>query len=309
MSALTQHLEDYLTLRRSLGHELADSRRLLPRFLAYLEAAGLQTITVDAALTWVQLPEADAASSVWMRRMTAVRGFARYMSGLDPATEVPPLGLVTFRPRWRRPFIYSADDVAALIAGVPMVASTPLRVATFQTMLGFLAATGMRVGEVISLERGHIDWVEGVVEVRDAKFRKSREIPLHPTTTEALAAYAETRDHHVPRPTSPTFFITSKGTRVLYPEFGRTFRELLTATGVGAASPVRPRIHDFRHSFAVNTLTRWYRQGADVGALLPRLSTYLGHLAPSYTYWYLSAAPELLGLAATRLDKDKEASR
>lgn len=305
MSAFAGHLKDYLSLRRSLGHELADARRLLPRFVAYLEDAGAQTITVDAALAWVQLPDADPSSSVWVRRMTAVRGFARHMSGLDPATEIPPLGLVTFRPRWRPPFIYSAADVEALLAAVPSIIPTPLRAATFRTMIGLLAATGMRVGEVIALDRTHINWAEGIVEVRASKFNKSRELPLHPTTVGALAAYAETRDRHVPHPESRTFFITGKGTPVIYADFGDKFRALVTAAGVGAGSPVRPRIHDFRHSFAVHTLVRWHRDGADVGALLPRLSTYLGHLTPDYTYWYLSAAPELLALAAHRLEKAK----
>jgi integrase/recombinase XerD len=305
MSALAQHLEEYLALRRALGHELAEARRLLPRFLTHLDAIGAQTITVEAALGWVQLRDADPSSSVWLRRMTAVRGFARHMSGIDPATQVPPLGLVTFRQRWRPPFIYAPTDVEALLAEVPLVIPTPLRCATFQTMIGLLAATGMRVSEVIALERSHIDWDDGVLRVLASKFGKSREIPLHPTVVGALAAYAQTRDRYVPRPTSPTFLVSGKGTPIIYANFGARFRDLVTASGVGAGSPVRPRIHDLRHSFAVHTLVRWYRDGADVGALLPRLSTYLGHLTPGYTYWYLSAAPELLSLAATRLEKTR----
>lgn len=302
MSALAGHAEEYLRLRRSLGHELADAVRLLPRFVAHLESVGTSTITTEVALSWVQRPDADPASSVWHRRMTVVRGFARHMSGIDPNTEVPPLGLVTFRPRWRPPFIYSADDVGALMAEVPQLIPTPLRAATFQSMIGLLAVTGMRVGETIRLERSDVDWVEGVVVVKASKFNKSRELPLDPTAVDALASYAEIRDRYVKNPTSSTFFISKKGTPVIYTDFGTKFRDLLTASGVGADSPVRPRIHDLRHSFAVHTLVRWYRAGEDVGALLPRLSTYMGHLAPGYTYWYLSAAPELLALAAGRLE-------
>jgi integrase/recombinase XerD len=235
--------------------------------------------------------------------MTAVRGFARYMSGIDPANEVPPLGLVSFRRRWRPPFIYSEADVVALLAEVPRLIPTPLRAATFQTMIGLLAATGMRVGEAIALRRADIDWAEGVIVVRGAKFNKSRELPCDPTTIEALGAYAELRERLVPVPSSPTFFLSRKGTPVIYTDFGERFRQLVRASGVGTGSPFPARVHDLRHAFAVNTLIRWYRHGENVGALLPRLSTYLGHLTPGYTYWYLSAAPELLELAAARLEK------
>lgn len=305
MSGFAQHVDEYLRLRRALGHELADAARLLPRFVTYLDSIGATTITVEVALAWVQRPDTDPSSSVWRSRMTAVRGFARHMSGIDPATEIPPLGLVTFRPSWRPPFIYSSADVVALMAAVPRLIPTPLRAATFRTMIGLLSATGMRVGEAIALNRSDVDWAHGVLVVRASKFNKSREIPVDPTTVYALASYAKCRDRYVSHPESPTFFITSKGTPVIYPDFGAKFRELVTASGVGARSPVRPRIHDLRHSFAVHTLVRWYRAGEDVGTLLPRLSTYLGHLTPGYTYWYLSAAPELLALAAARLQKAK----
>jgi integrase len=302
MSAFAQHLEDYLRLRRALGHQLADSHRLLPRFVTYLDAIDASTITVEVALAWVQQPDAVPSSSVWRRRMTAVRGFARHMSGIDPATEVP-LGLVTFQQRWRPPFIYSDSDVVALMAAVPRLIPTPLRAATFRTMIGVLAATGMRVGEAIALRRADTDLAEGVITVRNTKFDKSRELPIEATTVEALGAYASIRDRLVPTPSSPTFFVSGKGTPIIYTDFGVKFRRLVRASEVGAASPLPARIHDLRHSFAVKTLIRWYRDGEDVGALLPRLSTYLGHLSPGYTYWYLSAAPELLELAATRLEK------
>jgi integrase len=309
MSGLAEHAEQYLRLRNALGHELADAARLLPRFVAYLDRIGATTITVDAALAWVQRPDADPASSVWFRRMAVARGFARHMSGIDPAAEVPPMGLVTFRARWRPPFIYSADDIEALMAAVPRLIPTPLRAATYTSIIGLLSSTGMRVGEAIRLQRSDIDWGERVLVVRSSKFNKSREIPVDATTTDALATYAAVRDRHVPNPRASTFFISMTGNPVIYTDFGTTFRKLLSACEVGANSPTRPRIHDMRHSFAVHTLVRWYRDGEDVGALLPRLSTYLGHIAPGYTYWYLSAAPELLALAAGRLETAEGARR
>ena len=290
-------------LRRALGHQLTGAARLLPDFVAHLEAIGASTITLESALAWVQRPDADPSSSVWMRRMTAVRGFARHMSGLDPTTEIPPLGLVTFRQRWRPPFIYSEADVLTLMAVVSQLTPTPLRAATFQTMTGLLAATGMRVGESIALLRSDIDWVDAVLVVRGSKFNKSREMPLAPSTVDALATYAALRDGLVPELLSPTFFVSDKGTAVIYGDFATKFREVVRVSGVGADSAHRPRIHDLRHTFAVNALVRWHRAGENVGALLPRLSTYLGHLTPISTYWYLSAVPELLALAVARLER------
>jgi integrase/recombinase XerD len=308
-SDFARHAEDYLRLRRALGHDLADAARLLPRFVAHLDAVGASTITTAVAMDWVRRPDADPNSSVWMRRMIVVRGFARHMSGIDPATEVPPLGLVTYRQRWRPPFIYSDTDVEALMNAVPRLVPTPLRAATFQTMIGLLAATGIRVGEAIALNRDDIDWADGVLVVRASKFNKTREVLLDPTAVGALRSYARIRDRHVPHPSSRTFFVSGNGTPVIYGVFGTMFRKLLVASGVGAGSAVRPRVHDLRHSFAVHTLVRWYRDGEDVAVLLPRLSTYLGHRTPVYTYWYLSAAPELLALAANRLANPQEARR
>ena len=150
-----------------------------------------------------------------------------------------------------------------------------------------------------------MDLADGVLVVRASKFNKSRELPLHPSAGDALGAYAAQRERFVAAPKSPTFFVSGKGTPIIYTDFGVKFRQLVAATRVGAGSPVVPRIHDLRHSFAVHTLVRWHKAGEDVGALLPRLSTYMGHLTPGYTYWYLSAAPELLALAAARLEKTK----
>lgn len=306
MSGYAEHAENYLRLRKALGHKLAYHTRALPSFAAYLDSAAAPAITIEAALAWAQRPPASPGTTVVARRMTVARGFARHMAGVDPATQVPPPGLIPFRQRWRPPFIYSPADVQALMAEVPRLVPTPLRAATFATMIGLLAATGLRIGEVIALGRGDINWAEGVIVVNDTKFGKSREVALHPTVTAALARYATLRDQALPAPASPAFFLSLRGTAVACCDFESRFRALLARTGVGAGAPFRPRVHDLRHSFAVHTLAGWYRAGEDVAALLPRLSTYLGHLVPDYTYRYLSATPELLALAAARLDKPKE---
>jgi integrase len=178
MSALAERAEEYLRLRHALGHDLAEAARLLPRFVAYLDGIDATTITVDAALAWAQQPNAGPGSNLPARRMTVARGFARHMAGIDPRTQVPPLGLVTYRKRWRAPFIYSAADVRALMAEAARSIPTPLRAATYQTLIGLLAATGMRVGEALRLERSDIDWVEAAITVHASKFGKSRQLPL-----------------------------------------------------------------------------------------------------------------------------------
>jgi integrase/recombinase XerD len=307
MSALGQAVEDYLRLRRSLGHDLADAGRLLPRFVAYMDGLGAETITVETAVAWAQQPDAEPGTTVWPRRMTAVRGFARYMAGHDPCTEVPPTGLLAYRQRWRPPFIYTTGDIAALMTQALGSIPSPLRAATYETLVGLLASTGMRVGEAIRLDHADIDWSDGVLLIRESKFGKTRLVPVHGSTLDALVAYTGHRDALQPRPQSPSFFVSNKGTRLCYAVVSETFRNLASAAGVGTGSTVTPRLHDLRHSFAVRTLLGWYRAGEDVRARLPWLSTYLGHRDPRSTYWYLSAAPELLALAAGRLEVATEA--
>jgi integrase/recombinase XerD len=301
VSGLEQALADYLRLRRSLGHELADAGRLLPGFVAYLERIGTATVTVAAAVAWAQLPDSPG-SSVWPRRMTAARGFARYLAGLDPDTEVPPPGVIRYRQRWRQPFLFSAADVDALLGQTKVSIVAPLRVATYQTLFGLLAASGLRIGEAIRLDRADIDWAEGVLLIREAKFGKSRLVPLQASSMAALEDYAVRRDRLAPRPSGTSLFVSQAGKRLSYAVVGQTFRQLIDQAGVGVGPGPRPRLHDLRHTFAVRVLLGWYRAGEDVHAKLPALSTYLGHRAPSSTYWYLSAAPELLALAAGRLE-------
>jgi len=305
MSALSQHLEEYLLLRRSLGHDLAEAARLLPRFVAYLEARDAEFVTLEAALAWSLEPEAPAGSTVWGKRMIVVRGFARYLSGIDPRTEVPPAGTIPARRRWRPPFIYSEADIVALMEEARRSIPQPLRAATFETLIGLLAATGLRVGEALRLDRRDVDSGDGVLSVRESKFGKSRQVPLQPSVLHALQSYAIRREELCPRPRSESFFVSLRGTRVIYACVWPTFRMLCEGTGVGAGAPHRPRIHDLRHTFAVRALLGWYREGLDVGARLPWLSTYLGHREPRYTYHYLSAAPELLGHAARLLERDE----
>jgi integrase/recombinase XerD len=309
MSALEQALEDYLQLRRSLGHELAEARWLLPGFVAYLNSRNARTVTIEAALAWAQQSTTGTVTTVGPRRMTAVRGFARYLAGIDADTEVPPLGLMPYRQRWRRPFIYSPADIDTVMSRARSSIASPLRAATYDTLIGLLAASGLRIGEAIKLDRSDLDWSDGVLLIRESKFGKSRLVPLHVSSMAALAVYAELRDELQPRPKEPSYFVSLTRKRLSYAVVSQTFRQLIDNAGVGAGAPSAPRLHDFRHTFAVQTLLGWYRSGEDVQAKIPSLSTYLGHREPASTYWYLSAAPELLALAAARQDTAWSAAR
>lgn len=302
MSALEQSMRDYLQLRRSLGYDLAEAHWLLPSFVSFLDAQGATTVTIETALAWAQHSPGPGGYSVGPRRMTTVRGFARYLAGIDPTTEVPPLGLVPHRPHWRPPFLFTPAEVDSLLAEIGRSLTSPLRAATYQTLLGLLAASGLRIGEALKLDRSDIDWDNGVLLIRESKFHKSRLVPLHTSTLTALHDYAELRDRLQPRPLEPSFFVSLRRKRLLYAVVQQTFRRLVDDAGIGAGASSPPRIHDLRHSFAIRTLIGWYRSGEDVQARLPALSTYLGHREPAHTYWYLSASPELLALAAARQD-------
>ncbi len=300
MSALERDLADYLQLRRSLGHELAEARWLLPGFVAYLDAHESPTVTIRAALAWAQQSPTGQVTTVGPRRMTAARGFARYLAGIYPGTEIPPSGLMPHRQRWRQPFIYSTADIEALMNQAHQSITSPLRAATYETLIGLLASGGLRIGEAIKLDRSDVDWSGNVLLIRESKFGKSRLVPLHSTAMQELSAYAALRDKLQPRPKEPSFFMSLTHKRLCYTVVSQTFRKLVNNAGIGTGAPSAPRLHDLRHTFAVRTLLSWYRSDEDVQAKIPALSTYLGHREPASTYWYLSAAPELLALAAAR---------
>jgi len=302
MIALRAALNDYLTMRRALGYKLWRAEKLLAQFVAFVETNGSERITVDLAIAWATLP-AQGAMDWWSSRLTVVRGFTSYLHTLDPTVEVPPTQLLPGQSHRAVPYLYSDDDVLALMAAAEILRS-PLRVLTFRTLIGLLAVTGMRIGEAIRLNRSDLDLDAGVLTVRMSKFGKSRELPLHSSTLEALQTYLLERDQLYPQPAAPSLFISTAGTRLLYCGVHWTFLRLVRQAGLLPHSArCRPRPHDLRHSFAVRTMLDAYRADANVAARLPLLSTYLGHLHPANTYWYLSAAPELLALAGERLER------
>jgi integrase len=302
MTGIRQAIDDYLCVRRALGYKLEDHGWLLADFASFMEAAKASTVTTRLALAWAVLPQ-DTLPSWWAARLRVVRGFARHLRAFDPATEVPPVGLLTARNRRAVPYLYSEAEVAALMAATSGLRPA-LHAATHRTLIGLLKVTGMRLGEAIRLDRSDLDPDEGVLIIRDSKFAKSRQVPLHASTVEALAEYAGLRDRHFPDPKTPALLVSGRGTRLIKQNIHYVFARLVRQAGLEPRSEVcRPRLHDFRHALAVNILLGWYRQGLDVEARLPLLSTFLGHTKPANTYWYLSAVPELLALAAERREQ------
>ncbi len=296
---------DYLALRRSLGFKLDDAERLLDGFVTYLHDNDVPTITSEAALAWATEP-AGVRPSWWAKRLGTVRQFAIYLSAFDPRVEIPPVDVLPHGIKRAEPFIYSQSDIAALLHAAGKL--RPMSAATYTTLVGLLAVTGMRVGEAIGLERTDLDHRRGLLTVRFGKFGKSRQLPLHPATTDALRAYLRTRDRHIREPRSTALLVSTAGTRLFYSNVHLTFQKLTRIAEITPRSAAcRPRLHDLRHTFAVNTLVGWQRAGLDIQPRLPWLSTYLGHIAPSSTYWYLTATPELLAGAADRLENGQEA--
>ena len=301
MSALRQSLADYLSLRRSLGYQLERPEKLLGQFLDYLDERGASTITTDLALSWARLPH-DASPLWWAHRLTVVRGFAGYLHVLDEVHEVPPTDVLPWKSHRANPFLYTDAEIAALLRAAATL-RFPLRVATYRTLIGLLVVTGMRVGEAIDLDADDFDNDRGVLLIRKGKGGATRQLPLHASTTAAVRAYLQRRDRRSTARTT-ALLISPAGTRLLYCNVQWTFQKLLRQAGIEArSSSCRPRIHDLRHSFAVSSLLDAYTRDLDIDRRLTLLATYLGHRSPAGTYWYLSAAPELLAAALERLDR------
>jgi integrase len=301
MSTLRTAMADYLALRRCLGYKLERAGRVLAEFVGFAEAQGAQHVTVELAVSWA-IRTANPHSRWRAQRLDVVRGFARYLQAHDPDTQIPPHGLIPRGPGRPAPYLYSPADITALMAAAGRLWS-PLRAATLETLIGLLAVTGLRVAEAIRLDRADVDVVAGLLRVRDSKFGKSRLVPLHPSTLSALRAYLRLRGRLCPHPATTGLFISTTGTRLRSSNLRTVFADLADRAGVRPRSGRRPRLGDLRHSMAMATMLRWYAAGDDVQALLPLLSTYLGHANPRSTYWYLSASPELLAAAAQRMER------
>jgi len=307
MSALTKAVHDYLALRRSLGFKLHDAGVALLDFASFMERQQAWRITTELALAWAEQPS-SALPAHWAKRLSYVRCFARHHLATDPNTEVPPPGLLPYRPARAQPYLYSAHEIQRLTEQALQLRHHQLRPWTYHTLLGLLSVTGMRVGEALRLKCEDVDFDNGVLTVRGTKFGKSRLVPIHASTAEVLARYRERRANHLGGREAAHFFISGTGHQLDGGDVRRTFYELSRQIGLrGPKDSHGPRLHDLRHRFAVETLLGWYRSGEDAQRLLPVLSTYLGHVHVSDTYWYLSAHPQLMRLAVDRMERRWEA--
>lgn len=304
MNPLSKAVQDYLTMRRGLGFKLFKHEAGLQDFTAFLKRKRSPRITVNLALEWAT-QDANQKPYDWAARLSIVRGFARHWSATDPSTEVPPLGLLPYRPPRAQPYFYSDQEIRKLLKAAKTKPSIdPLRPLTYHCLFGLLAVTGLRLGEALNLQTRDMDWSEGVLTIRGAKFGKSRLVPLHASTCNVLADYAKRRDRRFGVRTEGHFLVNNNGNRLDKGEVHRAFYVLSRQIGLRSEDASRgPRLHDFRHRFAVETLLRWYRNGEDPKRRLPILSTYLGHAHVTDTYWYLTGTPELMGAAGKRLEK------
>lgn len=304
MKTLRQGINDYLMMRRGLGFRLYHVERDLGSLASFLEREKAPHITIDLALKWSMQPS-NAQAAYWAQRLSCVRGFARHWSAIDPRTEVPPMELLPFPNRRAQPYLYTDDEIHRLMAAAKALPpGDGLRRWTYYCLFGLLTVTGLRISELIALERRDVDLQEGILTIRGAKFNKSRLVPLHASTRGVLRQYAQRRDAYLDRQSATKFLVSAHGRPLEASIVRRTFYRLSRQTGLrGAGDRNGPRLHDFRHRFAMDSLLQWYRSGEDVARLLPVLATYLGHGNVRDTYWYLSACPELMGHAARQLEK------
>ncbi|HEY1819200.1 MAG TPA: tyrosine-type recombinase/integrase [Trebonia sp.] len=305
ISPLRGNVADYLATRRAMGFKVEGLSKLPLSFVAFCEARGATRVQNDLAVEWatatIKVPVNDALLA---RRMGAVRIFARHQHALDPATQIPPEAICSRRYRTREPNVFGEAEVLALLAAAHTL-SPRFKAVTWRTLIGLLAATGMRPGEACRLTLSDIDLASGVVQVLETKFGRSRLVFIHPTTATVLGHYLRVRQDRVGTTARAcqAVFVNSRREAINPDGLGATFRQIVATAGITTQPGRRPpRLHDLRHTFAVTTMLDWYRGGHDVQARLPLLSTWLGHVDPASTYWYLHAVPELLAHAVRRLD-------
>lgn len=302
MNTLRNALREYVAVRRALGTQLQGAAMTLGHFVEFLEREGAEFITTELALHWASEPE-QVQRATWARRLSMVRQFASWLSGFDPRTEIPPRGLIEARHRRTKPHIFTQQEIEQLMAEASRLPSrTGLRALTHVTLIGLLAATGLRPGEALALDVHDVDLENGVLAVRQTKFGKSRFVPVDDSTRVALAHYAERRDEFFPRRETGAFLVSGRGTRLDQCATRRTFAKLSCLIGLRTAAEGQrighgPRLMDFRHTFATWRIVEWYRAGLNVAREMPKLATYLGHVDIGDTYWYIEAIPELLQLA------------
>ncbi|MGF6877259.1 tyrosine-type recombinase/integrase [Paraburkholderia tuberum] len=297
-------VEDYLECRRRLGFALESEERRLLCFARFADQIGHRgPITEELALRWA-CSSSRTTATTRAGRLRILSPFAKYRLQFDPATEIASPGLCGPGHRRLTPHIYSEEEIDALLdtaRRLPPAGS--LRPVTCETVFGLLAATGLRISEALDFRRSDVDLERGLLTIRQSKFRKARQVPLHPTTTEALRTYVCIRDKRLPASTTDAFFVSDRGRPVNYRQIAYAFARLRAQLGWQArGGHPHPRIHDLRHSFICRRLIGWYQEGIDVGNAMLVLSTYVGHTQVTDTFWYITAIPELMTIAGDRFE-------
>lgn len=298
---MTSRVERYIDHRLSLGFQMKTGSHLLRNFARYADGLGhCGPLTFELAVTWAKQP-AGGSVMYLARRLDLIRRFAMHQILFEPQTEIPPAGFLGSTNSRMKPHIYSDEEFSMLIAGAKKLSGARrLRPKSYVTLLCLLVCTGMRIAEALKLTRDDVDLRQGVLTVRETKFHKSRLVPLHLSTTEALREYVRFRDGCHPVPQSKAFFLTDNGTSLTYRAVEATFQRLRRRLGWSSKAP---RIYDLRHSFICRRLLAWYKEGADVNHGIYALSTYVGHVKVTHTYWYVTGIPELLDVVAQRFER------
>ncbi len=307
MKTLSQRLDEYLALRRSMGFGLAFVERVLRKFVSFGDENGFHSISTQLFLDW-KADYGTANNDTWSRRLGMVRRFAFWLAEHDNQTEVPPSQLVIGRYRRRVPYIYAPSQIVDIVAEAGRLRSPyGLRATLWQTLFGLIAVTGMRVNEALSLDQHDVDLEQAALLLRNTKNGKDRRLPIKLDTARQLARYAKIRDRLVTQKSS-RFFIKEDGEPA--GDCGARYNFAQVSRNIGLRTPQDfnrhghgPRIHDLRHSFAVHTILDWFRDGRNIEAEMYKLSTYLGHSDPKNTFWYIEAVPELMQLAAARAER------
>lgn len=303
MFSLKQHLGNYLALRRSLGYKLEDSERLLNDFVVFLKMKSSRTITTKLAMEWALLPE-NVQPSCWSRRLSVVRLFSQYLLAYIPETEVPDTSLLNARKKRAEPYLYSDKQIKQILSACLSERSNGLRHLTYYTFFGLLAVTGCRIGELVNLSTNSVNLKTSIITIRGSKFGKSRYLPISSSTNDSLVAYSSQQSIITRQPCVDNYFISEQGKPLTINGVETFFVCLSKKIGLrNKDDSFGPRVHDFRHSYAIKSIINCYQANGDVHQLMPLLATYLGHKKPSDTYWYLSNVPELMALAAERLER------
>jgi len=301
--SITEQVNQYIQFKRSCGYKFETQGKELILFARYAELTGHKgPLTLELAVRWAKLPE-NADRRYWAIRYGHVRRFSQYMILFDPDTEILPKGLLGPSKRRLPPHIYSEGEIEALLkAASNLSPKNGLTSRTYVTLFGLLLSTGLRISEALNLSCENVDLKTGILTIKETKFRKSRLVPVHPSTLEALRRYMGFKQSYHLKVKSKMFFLNENGTPVNYYGVLYVFIKLSRKLGLRNAGK-KPKIHGMRHSFAVRRMLKWYQEGADLDAKILTLSTYLGHVEIRDTYWYLSAVPELLNIVSERFEK------